>query len=173
MVTLGVTMRDTTLEPGFVQSIPNRASVASDIPDADVDNNKAVVVTTVTPRTCTIDASGSGCFIATAAYGSAMAEKVATLRRFRDDHLMKSEAGRGFVRLYYRYSPPAADYIRDRVALRAVVRWALWPVVSTIEHPLRATLVVLLGGCLLIRFGGGGRRASANLDDPVGGGLRG
>ena len=62
-----------------------------------------------------------------------MAGEVVTLRRFRDDHLMKSAAGRAFVHLYYLYSPAVADYIRERESLRAAVRWALWPVVTVIK----------------------------------------
>jgi len=77
--------------------------------------------------------SGGGCFIATAAYGSAMAGEVVSLRRFRDEHLMKSEAGRAFVQWYYRNSPAVADYIRERDWLRAVVRGALWPIVAVVK----------------------------------------
>jgi YVTN family beta-propeller protein len=77
----------------------------------------------------------SNCFIATAAHGSDMAEDVMTLRRFRDGTLMRWAAGREFVRLYYRHSPPLADYIRERDALRATVRWGLWPLVFAIKHP--------------------------------------
>jgi YVTN family beta-propeller protein len=73
------------------------------------------------------------CFIATAAYGSGMAGEVVTLRRFRDDHLMKSEAGRAFVQWYYRHSPAIADYIRERDWLRAVVRGALQPLVAVVK----------------------------------------
>jgi YVTN family beta-propeller protein len=99
-----------------------------------------------------------GCFIATAAYGSSMAGEVVTLRRFRDDHLVKSKAGREFVRLYYRYSPAVADYIRERDALRAAVRWGLWPVVSVIKHPAPAISLALVLALLIIRI----RRASAS-----------
>jgi hypothetical protein len=51
-------------------------------------------------------------------------------------------AGRRFVDLYYRYSPPAADFIAERPALRAVARLALWPVVFAVEFPLRAALSI-------------------------------
>jgi hypothetical protein len=81
-----------------------------------------------------------------------MAGEVVTLRRFRDAHLMRSTTGRGFVRLYNRYSPPIADFIRERDSLRAAVRWGLWPVVSTIKHPAPALTMVLLFALVIIRI---------------------
>ena len=72
----------------------------------------------------------SGCFIATAAYGTPMAQDVRYLRAFRDEYLQTSEAGRWFVRQYYKYSPPFADYLRQDDNLRAVVRGALSPLIG-------------------------------------------
>ena len=52
------------------------------------------------------DRSGSeGCYIATCVYGSYDCPQVWTLRRFRDDTLKQSAAGRAFVRIYYALSP--------------------------------------------------------------------
>jgi len=104
---------------------------------------------------------GEGCFIATAAYGSDMAHEVMTLRRFRDDRLLKSAAGREFVRLYYRYSPDVAEYIRERHALRAAARLGLWPVVAAVEYPATSLCTVLGFVLLMIRIrrvnGSGGK----------------
>jgi hypothetical protein len=65
------------------------------------------------------------CFIATAAYGSQTAPQLDTLRAFRDKVLMKSEAGTWFVETYYYLSPPLADFIADKDALRWIVRLEL------------------------------------------------
>lgn len=47
----------------------------------------------------------SGCYIATAVYGSYDCPQVWVLRRYRDYALSKSVCGRLFIRVYYRVSP--------------------------------------------------------------------
>jgi hypothetical protein len=71
-----------------------------------------------------------GCFIATAAFGADWTDEVQLLRRFRDEYLLTNTPGRAFVELYYRLSPPVADAIRDRPAVRAIVRLLLMPLVA-------------------------------------------
>jgi Divergent InlB B-repeat domain len=70
-----------------------------------------------------------GCFIATAAYSDPEHPDVRVLRQFRDRYLMKSRAGRAFVSLYYRYSPPLAEFVAKCPVLRAMSRAALYPAV--------------------------------------------
>ena len=73
---------------------------------------------------------GSGCFIATAAFGSKFEKHVRLLRRFRDLYLMPFKIGRVFVNAYYRYSPPVAKFIADHDILRTMVRWSLIPLIG-------------------------------------------
>jgi uncharacterized repeat protein (TIGR02543 family) len=75
-----------------------------------------------------------GCFIATAAYGTPTAEQIDVLREFRDVVLLKSPTGSRFVALYYRLSPPIADYIARSDLLRTLVRELLIdPIVWIVE----------------------------------------
>jgi YVTN family beta-propeller protein len=106
-------------------------------------------VTLTADRNCTANFSAfpeigvaPGCFIATAAYGSPLHPHLNTLRSFRDRHLLTNAPGRVFVRLYYRYSPPMAEWLAQHDLLRTAVRQALTVLVQAIEHPLAALLVV-------------------------------
>jgi hypothetical protein len=92
----------------------------------------------------------SGCFIATAAWGSALDPHVGSLRRFRDRFLLTHAPGRSFVALYHRFSPPLADYIAARPAARRVARAMLWPLVIVVEHPV-SLLWLAVGGLWLVR----------------------
>jgi hypothetical protein len=71
-----------------------------------------------------------GCFVATAAYGSALEPEVALLRRFRDRALLRSPLGRLAVAVYYALSPPLANAIAVDERLRAAARSALAPAVA-------------------------------------------
>jgi|GEM_PF-2584039 len=84
---------------------------------------------------------GGGCFIATAAYGSLIEPHVKVLREFRDIYLLPNRAGKAFVKAYYRYSPPVADFIAEHDTLRAVVRVGLAPVVAMSYVALHTTML--------------------------------
>jgi uncharacterized repeat protein (TIGR02543 family) len=75
-----------------------------------------------------------GCFIATAAYGTPTAEQIDVLREFRDVVLLKSALGSRFVALYYRLSPPVADFVARNEVVRTLVRELLVdPIVWLVE----------------------------------------
>jgi len=105
---------------------------------------------------------GSGCFIATAAYGSYMEKHVQILRNFRDTYLITNRLGQAFVSFYYRHSPPVADFIAKHETLRAMVRAGLMPLVALSYVALYATMTQKLmllfffaafigGTCLIVR----------------------
>lgn len=64
------------------------------------------------------------CFVATVAFGEGAPELV-TLRAFRDRVLLRSEAGRKFVRWYYREGPALARFVAARPGLKRVTRRVL------------------------------------------------
>jgi hypothetical protein len=72
----------------------------------------------------------SGCFIATAAYGSAMEPQVESLRVVRDALRPRSALFAAATDLYYRSAPAAAAVIARTETGRAVVRMLLGPVVD-------------------------------------------
>jgi len=72
--------------------------------------------------TAVFEVAGGGCFIATASYGSPTAKQLDVLREFRDIVLLKSTVGSQFVTLYYKLSPPVADFISGNSFLRTLVR---------------------------------------------------
>jgi YVTN family beta-propeller protein len=82
------------------------------------------------------------CFIATAVYGSSMTEEVKVLRRFRDNILLTNAVGKAFVRIYYKVSPPVADFIAKHDSLKTIVRWGLLPLVGM------SWIALKIGPCL-------------------------
>jgi hypothetical protein len=71
----------------------------------------------------------AGCFIATACFGTPMAEEVKVLNQFRDECLLTNPVGTIFVETYYKVSPPVADFIRQHPILKSAVRMILEPMV--------------------------------------------
>jgi len=74
--------------------------------------------------------AGSGCCVATAAYDTPMAEEIRILREFRDEYLLTNPVGRALVDVYYKVSPPIAEFITEYPSLKPIVRTALVPAVA-------------------------------------------
>jgi hypothetical protein len=74
------------------------------------------------------------CFIATAAYGTPLADEIWALRRFRDRYLMTNRAGRAFVDAYYAVGPYPAQIIAEHPWLRTTTRALLTPLVALARH---------------------------------------
>jgi hypothetical protein len=64
----------------------------------------------------------SGCFIATAVYGSPYANEVIILKEFRDKWLLNFRLGKSFVAFYYWISPPIANQIAKRKILKEITK---------------------------------------------------
>ena len=75
-------------------------------------------------------ATVSPCFVATATYGTPLAEEIGVLRRFRDRHLMNNAPGRALVEAYYELGPSAAAAIREDATTRAISLGVLDKVVA-------------------------------------------
>jgi lysophospholipase L1-like esterase len=87
---------------------------------------------------------GGGCFIATAAFGSPAEKHVMLLRQFRDAFLLTNGPGRQLVEAYYRYSPPAADFIGRHEHVKFAVRVLLYPLVTLCYVLLKLSLPLQL-----------------------------
>ena len=74
--------------------------------------------------------SGGGCFIATAAYGTSIAQEVRILCKVRDRYLLSNRIGRKFVKEYYIWSPALAEYIKKQPAISLMIRLFLKPVIA-------------------------------------------
>lgn len=97
------------------------------------------------------DKDSDYCFIATATYGSFLAPEVTTLRQFRDRFLRPYPIGQTFIQLYYRYSPPMADFISRHATARTATQWLLAPIIFTIKNPLPVIIINLAWLLLLIK----------------------
>jgi len=91
------------------------------------------------------------CFIATAAYGTPMAEEIGILREFRDEYLLTNPLGKALVEFYYRVSPPIAEFITEHPSLKPIVRAGLLPAVALSTISVNTTLAEKIAIiCLLV-----------------------
>jgi len=77
--------------------------------------------------------SSLNCYIATAVYPDPLSHEVEALRRFRDDVLLKTDAGTHLAELYYIHGPRAAMSLITRPQHQAAVRSSLDAFVSMLE----------------------------------------
>jgi len=122
----------------------------------DVANVNAASTTITVNDNCSITATfrlAGGCFVATAAYGTPMAEEIQILREFRDDYLLTDPLGQALVGIYYNASPPIAEFITEHPSLKPIVRVGLLPAVamsSVVVNTTSAEKIVILGLLALV-----------------------
>ncbi len=91
------------------------------------------------------DGGGGGgpCFIATAAYGTPMADDIEVLRAVRDTYMLNNAVGAVFVDAYYSVSPAIASVVAKSPVLAATVRLLLTPVVMVSRMAMAMPLLTL------------------------------
>jgi len=112
------------------------------------DEELTPVVSTVPPQQQ--GGSNTGCFIATAAFGSPMENHVMTLRAFRDQYLLPNKLGRIIIGCYYKYSPPLANYIAKHNTLRTLTRICLLSFIVTCTFMAHYGMYMIIFGCFLL-----------------------
>jgi hypothetical protein len=87
--------------------------------------------------TLTVQITGGPCLIATATYGSELSDEVQFLRNFRDNSILKTNAGSNFMVVfnawYYSFSPAVASFIRENSAARTVTKFMLYPLMGILR----------------------------------------
>jgi hypothetical protein len=74
------------------------------------------------------------CFVATAAYGSRMANDVELLRHFRDTLLARTIVGELAIETYYTFGPALAGVVGESDVLRAMARDMLRPLIEWVRR---------------------------------------
>jgi hypothetical protein len=77
--------------------------------------------------------SSSGCYVATAIYGSYDCPQVWTLRRYRDYTLAETLFGRAFIRTYYTISPTLVKWFGETVWFKKMWRGQLDSLVAKLQ----------------------------------------
>ena len=128
---------------------------------SDSSGNAALTVTHTVSVVETLSSGGSSssgiCFIATAAYGTPLADDIHVLRDVRDSYMLNTAVGSAFVDAYYRVSPPIADVVADSALLRSVVRTLLTPIV------ILSSFVLAMPGVSVVLVAMAGLLAAARL----------
>jgi len=69
-----------------------------------------------------------------------MAEEIGILREFRDKYLLTNPLEKGLLKLYYKVSPPMAEFITEHPSLKPIVRVGVFPTVAMSGLAVNATL---------------------------------
>ena len=125
-------------EPGSLQEFPvtgllydTEYTVGIRAYDDCRNTGKTAFVTFRTPERATGEVDA--CFVATAAYGTMLANDVNMLRRFRDTMLQSTVLGELAVEAYYTFGPAVDGVVGESELLRATARAVLGPIVSTVR----------------------------------------
>ena len=80
---------------------------------------------------------GGGCLIATATFGSELAPQVQSLREIRDSVILNTNSGTsfmiGFNQMYYSFSPIIADWERENIIFKELVKITITPLLTSLS----------------------------------------
>jgi len=114
--------------------IQNQKVVAQGSTEADFDE---VLINGNCVSSFNSSPTGGGCLIATATYGSEMSPQVQQLRELRDNSLLQTKSGTIFMKtfnnFYYSFSPIIADYERENLLFKDVVKIVITPLLSSLS----------------------------------------
>jgi len=133
-----VTAKVTPDDPGHVQTF----DVSGLLPETDYwvgvraydgcHNSGDAAITKITTA-ARVSGSVDACFVATAAYGSLMANDVEVLRHFRDSKLQTNTIGELAVETYYTFGPAIAGVVGESDLLRSTARDMLAPIIDRVR----------------------------------------
>jgi len=139
------------------RSARNKLMVTQPITTASVSSISTVSATATEPQ--------KKCIIASVVYGSELAPEVQFLRTFRDDIVLSTQCGRGFMKafnaFYYSFSPQVAYVISENQLLRNTAKALLYPLLVALStsasvqsalafHPEPATVMAGLIATALV-----------------------
>ena len=127
---------------GTAGGLTSTASLTLIIPVTTATTTATTAITSSTTSSTTVTTTGPWvppkCVIATATFGSEAAPAVQFLRGFRDNLVLKTQAGSAFMQAfnawYYSFSPYVAQFIASHDPVRAPVRVLLYPLLGILER---------------------------------------
>jgi len=138
VTSLNTTIHSPTVTLTSITSLQTTTTVTSTLMTTTTIYSPTVTTTSTSTTVTTILPVGTRrCAIASAAYGSELAEPVQSLREFRDQRVRSTFAGQAFMRVfdsfYYSFSPTVASTITSSGLLVALGRWLLYPLLRTLQ----------------------------------------
>jgi len=140
-------------EVGSGYQFANWSGDVNTIDDVDAASTTITMDNSYSIRANFQGAGSRCCCVATAAYGTPMAEEIQILREFRDEYLLTNPVGKALVEFYYKVSPPMAEFVTEHPSLKPVARVGLAPAVAMSTIAVNTTMpdkVAIIGLLALV-----------------------
>jgi len=138
--TTGTTVTSTTtvVETGLTTTTVVSEKTQTTTVTETIPTTQTVFTTSIFKETV-VSQVGTGlrCLIATAAFGSELAQPVQTLRDYRDGFVLQTFGGRTFMDVfnsfYYSWSPTIAEQERQNQLLREAIKYSIYPLIGVLD----------------------------------------